>query len=121
MFRRRLPILVVSLVLLGLGGLVVYSAEESKKMTDAEREQFIKDFHRTGLNTTLGDAMMLRILVEGARCKRGVEVGSATGFGAINMGVASSAPAATCGLSTSTRRWSRPAARTSPGWALKRP
>jgi len=87
MFRRRLPILVVSLVLLGLGGLVVYSAEESKKMTDAEREQFIKDFHRTGLNTTLGDAMMLRILVEGARCKRGVEVGSATGFGAINMGV----------------------------------
>ena len=87
MFRRRLPILVVSLVLLGLGGLVVYSAEESKKMTDAEREQFIKDFHRTGLNTTLGDAMMLRILVEGARCKRGVEVGSATGYGAINMGV----------------------------------
>jgi len=87
MFRRRLPILVVSLVLLGLGGLVVYSAEESKKMTDAEREQFIKDFHRTGLNTTTGDAMMLRILVEGAKCKRGVEVGSATGFGAINMGV----------------------------------
>ncbi|MCX5673951.1 MAG: class I SAM-dependent methyltransferase [Planctomycetota bacterium] len=87
MFRRRLPILVVSLVLLGLGGLAVYSAEESKKMTDAEREQFIKDFHRTGLNTTLGDAMMLRILVEGAKCKRGVEVGSATGFGAINMGV----------------------------------
>lgn len=90
MFRRRLPILVVSLVLLGLGGLAVYSADEAKearKMTDAEREQFIKDFHRTGLNTTLGDAMMLRILVEGAKCKRGVEVGSATGFGAINMGI----------------------------------
>ena len=32
--------------------------------------------------------MMLRILVESARCKRGVEVGSATGFGAVNMGIA---------------------------------
>jgi caffeoyl-CoA O-methyltransferase len=88
MIRRRLPILVVSLVLLGLGGLAVYSAEEGKKMTDAEREQYIKDFHRTGLNTTPGDAMFLRILVEGVKCKRGVEVGTATGFGAINMGVA---------------------------------
>ena len=87
MKRLRLPAAIITLVLLGLGGLAVHSAEESKKMTDAEREQFIKDFHRTGLNTTLGDAMMLRILVEGAKCKRGVEVGSATGFGAINMGV----------------------------------
>ena len=32
--------------------------------------------------------MMLRILVESARAKRGIEVGSATGFGAINMGIA---------------------------------
>jgi len=87
MIRRRLPVLVVSLLLLGLCGLAVYSAEEGKKMTDAEREQFIKDFHRIGLNTTPGDAMMLRIIVEGANRKRGVEVGSATGYGAINMGV----------------------------------
>jgi predicted O-methyltransferase YrrM len=54
----------------------------------AFRRQFIKDFRRTGLNTTPGDAMMLRILVESAGCKRGVEVGSASGFGAINMGIA---------------------------------
>lgn len=32
--------------------------------------------------------MMLRILVESARARCGVEVGSATGFGAINMGIA---------------------------------
>jgi predicted O-methyltransferase YrrM len=32
--------------------------------------------------------MMLRILVESARAKRGIEVGSANGFGAINMGIA---------------------------------
>jgi predicted O-methyltransferase YrrM len=90
MKRMRLRAAIITLVLLGLAGLAVYSAEEAKeakKMTDAEREQFIKDFHRTGLNTTPGDARMLRILVEGAKCQRGVEVGSATGFGAINMGI----------------------------------
>jgi len=90
MKRLRLPAAIITLVLVGLAGLAVYSAEEAKearKMTDVEREQFIKDFHRIGINTTLGDAMMLRILVEGAKCKRGVEVGSATGFGAINMGI----------------------------------
>ncbi|MCX5655817.1 MAG: hypothetical protein NTY65_14355 [Planctomycetota bacterium] len=38
MIRRRLPVLVVSLMLLGLGGLAVSSAEEGKKMTDAERD-----------------------------------------------------------------------------------
>jgi len=31
---------------------------------------------------------MLRILVESARAKRGVEVGTASGFGAVNMGIA---------------------------------
>lgn len=58
------------------------------KTSQAFREQFVKDFHRIGLNTAPGDAMMLRILVEAAKCKRGIEVGSATGFGAVNMGIA---------------------------------
>ncbi len=52
------------------------------------RNEFIKNFHRTGLNTTPGDARLLRILVASANCKRGIEVGSASGFGAINMGMA---------------------------------
>jgi len=51
------------------------------------REKFINNFQRSGLNTTPGDAKLLRILVASARCKRGIEVGSATGFGAINMGM----------------------------------
>jgi len=62
-------------------------SEQGAKPSDAERRQIIKDFHRTGLNTTPGDAMFLRILVEARKAKRGVEVGSATGYGAINMGV----------------------------------
>jgi len=51
------------------------------------RDRFIAEFQRTGLNTTPGDAMMLRILVEAKGAKRGVEVGAASGFGAVNMGI----------------------------------
>ncbi len=68
-------------------GAVLANAAEQDKTSREFREQFIKDFNRTGMDTTIGDAMMLRILVESARCKRGVEVGSYKGFGAINMGI----------------------------------
>ncbi|HEX40834.1 MAG TPA: methyltransferase domain-containing protein [Phycisphaerales bacterium] len=67
--------------------LVLGAGQGDQRRSREFREQFIKDFRRTGLNTTPGDAMMLRILVEAARAKRGIEVGAATGFGAINMGI----------------------------------
>ncbi|MHC4743914.1 MAG: O-methyltransferase [Planctomycetota bacterium] len=84
---HTLLILSLCVILFGLGSILAFAGGDKK--TSAEfRNQFIKDFKRTVLNTTEGDAMMLRILVESARLKRGVEVGSATGFGAINMGIA---------------------------------
>jgi len=86
MKRYRLLILVVCVALVGLSVLMAYSAEQSK-FSNEFREQFIKNFQRNWLNTTAGDAMMLRILVESTKAKRGVEVGSANGFGAINMGI----------------------------------
>jgi predicted O-methyltransferase YrrM len=52
------------------------------------REKFLEEFRRTGLNSTPGDAMTLRILVQSSRAKRGVEVGTFTGYGAIQMGIA---------------------------------
>ena len=66
---------------------IVYSSE-GKQMSDEARKSFIDQFSRIGLNTTPGDAMVLRILVESRNAQRGVEVGSSTGFGAINMGMA---------------------------------
>ncbi len=54
----------------------------------AQRESMIKSFQRINLNSTPGDAMFLRIMVESSGAKRGVEVGTATGFGAMNMGLA---------------------------------
>lgn len=61
--------------------------EESTAELDARRAQFVRDFRRIGLNTTPGDAQFLRIMVESSQAKRGVEVGTATGYGAMLMGL----------------------------------
>lgn len=86
MKRYKLLILVLCVGLVGFNVLMVYAGGQ-KKVSDAFREDFIKNFRRSSLNTTIGDAMMLRILVESMRAKRGIEVGSANGFGAVNMGI----------------------------------
>lgn len=85
---KRYRLLIVALcVLVGVNVVLVYSGQASKTSNEF-RNRFVKDFQRTGLNTTEGDAMMLRILVEISGARRGIEIGSATGFGAINMGIA---------------------------------
>ena len=63
-------------------------APEKPRSMAEMRAEFLKDFKRGGLSTTAGDAMLLRILVEARGAKRGVEVGSYHGYGAINMGIA---------------------------------
>jgi predicted O-methyltransferase YrrM len=75
---------------------VAYRAEHKGEAAMSEQEQvsaefrntFIKEFKRTPLDSTPGDAMMLRILVESSDAKRGIEVGSYEGYGAMNMGIA---------------------------------
>ena len=86
MKRYKLLTVILCVGLVGFGVLLANSAEQDKRSLQF-REQFVKSFQRLSLNTTIGDAMMLRILVESANAKRGIEVGSATGFGAVNMGI----------------------------------
>ncbi len=87
--KHRAIAAVACVAVLSIAGLCAYAAQAGANKASPEfRKQFIDNFKRTGLNTTPGDAMMLRILVESARAKRGVEVGSASGFGALNMGIA---------------------------------
>ncbi len=75
--------------LLALSALIpcagVLSAQEPS--SEAFRKEYLDKFPWTLSNTTAGDAMMLRILVESTGAKRGVEVGTNTGYGAINMGI----------------------------------
>ena len=74
------------LATLAAGALAVFP-QQPGKTTDAFRKAFLEKFQRTGLNTTPGDAAMLRILIESRSARRGVEIGAASGFGAINMGM----------------------------------
>jgi predicted O-methyltransferase YrrM len=46
---------------------------------DPMRNRFIKSFKRIEMNTTPGDATLLRILIESSKAKRGWEIGTATG------------------------------------------
>jgi len=62
-------------------------AAEPAKTSPEFRKKFIESFPHNGLSTAPGDAMMLRILVESRNAKRGVEVGAAIGYGAVNMGI----------------------------------
>ena len=87
MKSHRVVAVMLCVAVTSFAGLMVYAADQNKTSPEF-RKQFIENFNRTSLNTTVGDAMMLRILVESSRAKRGVEVGSASGFGAINMGIA---------------------------------
>jgi len=87
MKQKLVAAVIAAILVLVFAGLIVHGADQGKP-SDEFRKKFIDDFQRTGLNTTPGDAMMLRILVEASGAKHGVEVGSASGFGAINMGIA---------------------------------
>jgi predicted O-methyltransferase YrrM len=51
------------------------------------RAEFIRNFQRIAKNTTPGDAGFLRILIESSQAKRGLEIGTATGYGAMVMGL----------------------------------
>lgn len=60
---------------------------KSPKERQTRRDEFLKNFKRVGMNTTPGDATFLRIMVKAMNAKRGVEVGTATGYGAMHMGM----------------------------------
>ena len=61
---------------------------EATGVTPELRERFLARFRRSPLNTTPEDALLLRILVQARHARRGIEVGSASGYGALHMGIA---------------------------------
>lgn len=88
MNTRTLNLLLLAMMILCVTGTSLAEPDPSPRPSDEERKAFIETFPRTGLSTTPGDAMLLRILVESSKAQRGIEVGAELGFGAINMGIA---------------------------------
>lgn len=87
MIMKRSQNVLTAFLILTLAGSVLVAAD-ADRTREAARKEFIKNFKRIGLNTAPGDAMMLQILVETSRAKRGIEVGTCTGYGALHMGIA---------------------------------
>ena len=83
---RRRALAIWGVCVLVLAGICV-SAHSAEKPSLEFREKFLREFRHVILDTTADDAMLLRILVEASGAKRGVEVGTARAFGAMNMGI----------------------------------
>jgi predicted O-methyltransferase YrrM len=60
----------------------------SKHQLYEYRKIFLKNFDRLYINTTNEDAKLLNLLIKMGKLSRGIEIGSANGFGAIYMGMA---------------------------------
>ena len=93
---QRRALLAIGFGVLLLVGLSISLAQQTRpaeglaqqtRPADDSRAEFLKTFRRIGMNTPPEDALVLRMLVEMRKARRGIEVGSANGYGAIHMGI----------------------------------
>jgi len=63
-------------------------AQTQDKSSGESRARLLEQIPKNSLSSTLGDSMMLRVLIRNGNLKRGIEVGVAFGYGAIHMGIA---------------------------------
>jgi len=80
-------VLPAAAVLAGLACLELGRAAQPSAELARQRQELLRDFPRIGLNTAPEDAAFLQLMVECTGVKRGVEVGTATGYGALHMGL----------------------------------
>lgn len=88
MRRRVLLMLALCGVFLSVACLWAKSSGEKAAVEKLRRrEKVLADVQKLWINSRPKDALLLRILVQARNAQRGIEVGSAVGFGAINMGI----------------------------------
>ena len=90
MKRNTIEVLaVICAVALAAGGGRATARDKPADPSSIEfRSRFIESFKHIPYDSTADDAMFLRILIDAMNAKRGIEVGVARGFGAMNMGIA---------------------------------
>ena len=62
-------------------------AHKAAVAKQAERQKVIDGIRKEYLSTPPADALLLRMLIESRKAQRGIEVGTAVGFGSVNMGI----------------------------------
>ena len=88
MRRRTVELPALCCVVLCVACLWAESAGDKAAIAKtAEREKVIAGIEKLYISTPPEDALFLRILVQTRNAQRGIEVGSAAGFGAVNMGI----------------------------------
>jgi caffeoyl-CoA O-methyltransferase len=88
--KRRTILTVIICCILTSGAYILadcaaHKAAAAKK--DAERQKVIDGIRGIGMSTPAADTMLLRILIQSRKAQRGIEVGTAVGFGSVNMGM----------------------------------
>jgi len=62
-------------------------AHKAAVAKQAERQKVIDNIRKIGMSTPAADTMLLRMLIQSRKAQRGIEVGTAVGFGSVNMGI----------------------------------
>ena len=62
-------------------------AHKAAVAKDIERQKVIDSIRKVGMSTPSADALFLRVLIQSRKAQRGIEVGTAVGFGSVNMGI----------------------------------
>ncbi len=62
-------------------------AKQAAVAKDIQRQKVIDNIRKIGMSTPAADAILLRMLIQSKKAQRGIEVGTAVGFGSVNMGI----------------------------------
>jgi predicted O-methyltransferase YrrM len=62
-------------------------AKQAAVAKDVQRQKVIDNIRKIGMSTPAADAILLRMLIQSKKAQRGIEVGTAVGFGSVNMGI----------------------------------
>jgi len=62
-------------------------AHKAAVAKQAERQKVIDQITKNYMSTPAADSLLLRMLIQSRKAQRGIEVGTAVGFGSVNMGI----------------------------------
>jgi len=87
--KRRI---ILATVICGMLTSVAYiwaetDAHKAAVAKDQARQKVIDQISKNFMSTPATDALLLRMLIQSRKAQRGIEVGTAVGFGSVNMGI----------------------------------
>jgi len=88
--KKRIILAVVLCGMLTSGAYIWADCAEHKaaaQKKDAERQKVVDGIRSIGMSTPAADTLLLRMLIQAKKAQRGIEVGTAVGFGSVNMGI----------------------------------